>query len=73
MRWEKKGDGFVEIDDCISVEVGGRAAFYVESNLNFIALPKEFRSHVPYTDSLGLQRLKNTVSIWAERNGYRQV
>jgi len=70
MRWERETD-FVEIDDCISSEIGG-AAFYVASNLNFLALPKEFRSHVPHNRP-GLQRLKDTISIWAESNGYRQV
>jgi hypothetical protein len=69
MRFEKD-KYFVEISDAISTDIDG-PVWFIESNISFDILPIEFRKQVPRDDKEGFVKLKNAVSKWADREGFK--
>ena len=71
MIFEKEND-FVEITQAISADTND-TVWYVYTNLDRENLPVEFRVQVSETDQEGLEKLKNTLVKWADRNGFKLV
>jgi hypothetical protein len=68
----EKGNDFVEITQAISADTND-TVWYVYTNLDRENLPVEFRVQVSETDQEGLEKLKNTLVKWADRNGFKLV
>jgi hypothetical protein len=68
----EKGNDFVEITQAISADTND-TVWYVYTNLERENLPVEFRDQVSETDQEGLEKLKNTLVKWADRNGFKLV
>jgi hypothetical protein len=68
----KKENDFVEITQAISADTND-TVWYVHTNLAFETLPVDFRVRVPETDREGLEKLKNALVKWADREGFDLV
>ena len=68
----EKGNDFVEITQAISADTND-TVWYVYTNLDRENLPVEFWVQVSETDQEGLEKLKNTLVKWADRNGFKLV
>ena len=68
----EKGNDFVEITQAISADTND-TVWYVYTNLDRENLPAEFRVQVSETDQEGLEKLKNTLVKWADRNEFKLV
>jgi translation initiation factor 2 alpha subunit (eIF-2alpha) len=68
----KKGKDFVEITQAISADTND-TVWYVHTNLTFESLPVEFRVRVSEMDQEGLEKLKNAMVKWADREGFNLV
>jgi len=64
-----KGDKFVEVEECFSIDVDG-PVLVVSSNAFGHDWPIEWREQVPLSDEQGCQRLIESVRRWAESQGY---
>ena len=70
MRWEKDGL-FVEINGAISVD-GAGAIWEVHWAPNLKDIPVAlFSLQVPKSDNEGFAKLRQAISDWASRNGFR--
>ena len=68
----EKGNDFVEITQAISADTND-TVWFVYTNLDLENLPVEFRVQVSETDQEGLEKLKNALVEWADRNGFKLV
>ena len=70
MRFEKDSS-FIEIAEIHKEE--GENQWIIESNIGFENLPVEFRDPVDISNKEGINRLKEVLSRWAERNEFKLV
>jgi len=68
----EKGNDFVEITQAISADTND-TVWYVYTNLDRENLPVELRVQVSETDQEGLEKLKNDLVEWADREGFKLV
>jgi translation initiation factor 2 alpha subunit (eIF-2alpha) len=68
----EKGNDFVEITQAISADTND-TVWYVFTNLDWKNLPVDFRVQVSETDQEGLEKLKNALVKWADRNKFKLV
>ncbi len=70
-RWEK-GDRFVEIEECHSVDINA-PALIVSSNAFHPHMPVQWREQVPRSDKQACDQLIESVRQWAEEHGFVEV
>ena len=70
MRFEKDGN-YIEVSEALSANKGRQIVCIVESSLSFDKLPINFREQISKSDSTGVNNLKESVSLWAKKNGYK--
>ena len=68
----EKGNDFVEITQAISADTND-TVWFVYTNLDLENLPVEFRVQVSETDQEGLEKLKNALVEWADREKFKLV
>lgn len=68
----EKGNDFVEITQAISAATND-TVWFIYTNLDWDYLPAEFRVQVPESDKEGLEKLKNDLVKWADREGFKLV
>jgi len=68
-KWQK-GDKYVEIEECHSIDIKGPALIVSSNAFPPGQIPIEWREQVPLSDKQGCQRLTESVRRWAESHGY---